>query len=602
MKNLKVSWKIYSFIVVMAIIAAIIGGLGAVGMFSIQNGFTELANRDLAASIAMGEIIESFQKERVYLANMLVYIDDPGAINEQIANLNAAHIIGDAAVQKYLEAMDMSPGAAFIEVGELLNPPDGRYYLLKAEIMQAAIEGDSRKIHDSLELAAGYIETIENNLRVTMNQHISSGNERVSQNGSLFQTLLILQIVIMMSGLIGAILVGRYIVGLISKPLIVLRGYMEDAGNKGILEMTPEEKRMIPKYSQHKDEIGDTIKVSQKFIEHITHISEELEKISNGDLTVNINVLSDEDIMGNTLLRLEQNLNNMFGELNASTSQVSAGAKQIADGSQSLAQGSTEQAASVQQLSSSIAEIAAKTKENADMAERAAILAGTIMSSAEKGSRQMDEMITAVNDINQASQQISKVIKVIDDIAFQTNILALNAAVEAARAGQHGKGFAVVAEEVRSLAAKSADAAKETGEMIQNSMEKAGLGSRIAGETAESLTGIVQGINESTQLVSQIAQSSGEQTAGIVQINDGIDQVAQIIQQTSATAEESAAASEEMSEQSDMLQSLVDQFKLKDSGHRELTSAVSSRTPQKRPDIPQKTNYSASDGGDYGKY
>jgi methyl-accepting chemotaxis protein len=238
--------------------------------------------------------------------------------------------------------------------------------------------------------------------------------------------------------------------------------------------------------------------------------------------------------------------------------------KQIADGSQSLAQGSTEKAASVQQLSASITEIADKTKDNAEKAERAAMLAGDIKISAEKGSTQMDEMMTAVKDINESSQSIGKVIKVIDDIAFQTNILALNAAVEAARAGQHGKGFAVVAEEVRTLASKSAEAAKDTEGLIADSIQKAELGSRIADETAASLTEIVTGIGESNQLIAEISQLSEEQTAGIEQINRGIDQVAQVVQQNSATAEQSAAASQEMSGQSMLLDELRAQFIQKD--------------------------------------
>jgi methyl-accepting chemotaxis protein len=214
-------------------------------------------------------------------------------------------------------------------------------------------------------------------------------------------------------------------------------------------------------------------------------------------------------------------------------------------------------------LSSSIADISKKTKENAETADRTAKLSDMIRGNAEKGSHQMDEMIAAANDINEASKNIGKIIKTIDDIAFQTNILALNAAVEAARAGQHGKGFAVVADEVRNLATKSAEAAKGTEAMIQNSMEKAELGSRIASETAKSLTEIVSGITESSQLIGEIARSSEEQAMGIEQINIGVDQVAQVIQQNSATAEQNAAASEEMSGQSIILEDLIAQFRFK---------------------------------------
>lgn len=294
--------------------------------------------------------------------------------------------------------------------------------------------------------------------------------------------------------------------------------------------------------------------------------SDLMKKIADGDYSVTAPVRCDADVMNQSINSMIDRTNLAMGDIRAATEQVAMGSKQIADGAQSLAQGSTEQAATVQELSASTTEISEKTKANADMASKAAALAHTIKQSAEKGSHQMDEMMSAVNEITQASQSIGKVIKVIDDIAFQTNILALNAAVEAARAGTHGKGFAVVAEEVRNLAAKSAEAAKDTGGLIANSIEKAELGAGIAKETAESLSEIVSGINESNQIVSEIAISSEAQAGGITQINTGIDQVAQVVQQNSATAEQSAAASQELSGQSAMLEQLITQFKLKNSG------------------------------------
>ncbi|MCL1807426.1 MAG: methyl-accepting chemotaxis protein [Oscillospiraceae bacterium] len=404
--------------------------------------------------------------------------------------------------------------------------------------------------------------------------------------------------------LIISVIIALALATSISKPLIKLTNYMNRAGSTGAINFTQDELATIEQQKHKRDEIGQCIGAISKLIAHVSHISGELELVAKGDLTTQVEFLSNEDVMGMALQHMVDNLNKLFGEINSSTSQVSSGSKQIADGAQILAQGSTQQASAVEELSSEVKQIAEQTQQNSEMANKAAGLGNTIKAKAETGSRQMDEMMEAVRDINQASQSISKVIKAIDDIAFQTNILALNAAVEAARAGQHGKGFAVVAEEVRNLASKSADAAKETGVMIQNSVEKAELGTRIAESTSASLTEIVAGINESSQIVNQIASSSESQSAGIAQINSGIDQVAQVVQQNSATAEESAAAAEEMSGQSATLEDLVAQFKLKDGTRgirRPAQSAALPPSGNRQINMPSKTAYTPT-GGEFGKY
>jgi methyl-accepting chemotaxis protein len=297
-------------------------------------------------------------------------------------------------------------------------------------------------------------------------------------------------------------------------------------------------------------------------IENIKSQAETIRTIAGGDLTVSVEARSDNDVINQALASMVALNNEAFAKIADTANQVSVGSRQIADSAQYLSQGAVEQTSAVEKLSAIIREMDEKTRENADMAQKAAALAETIKGSAQKGAGQMQNMTQAVKEINVSNQSILKIIKVINEIAFQTNLLSLNASVEAARAGAHGRGFAVVADEVRNLAAKSAEAAKETGALLADSTQKVELGVRIAGETAGSLSEIMAGINENGSLVTQIVSTSQKQRNAITKVNASISQVIQVVQRNSATAEESAAASEEMSAQSEALHRLTTQFKL----------------------------------------
>lgn len=310
------------------------------------------------------------------------------------------------------------------------------------------------------------------------------------------------------------------------------------------------------------DEFGVLTDAIQQMIAGARSQAEVTEQIAKGNLAVSITPRSDKDLLGKALRDLIEDNNRMLGGIRESAIQVTTGADQVASASQSLAQGSTEQASALQQVNASINEIAEKTKANAAQANETNALVQDIKKDAGRGNAQMKDMIHAMNEINQASENISKIIKVINDISFQTNILSLNAAVEAARAGEAGKGFAVVAEEVRSLAAKSSSAASEIEEMIEDSINKVKNGSKLAEETEKALDEIVNAIGRSVSLISNIAQSSNEQATAVAQIDQAISQVSQVVQTNSATSEECAAASEELSTQAIRLKETVGSYTL----------------------------------------
>ena len=282
-----------------------------------------------------------------------------------------------------------------------------------------------------------------------------------------------------------------------------------------------------------------------------------------------------------TVRRLNFSLHSIAGSLDSGSEQVASAANQVSSASQTLAEGASEQAASIEETSASLEEMSSMTKRNAENAQKANDLASQTRTAADKGAADMQTMNAAMQAIKTSSDDIAKIIKTIDEIAFQTNILALNAAVEAARAGEAGLGFAVVADEVRNLAQRSAQAAKETAAKIEGAISKTGQGVGISQKVSETLNEIVTKARQVDELAAEVASASREQTQGITQINAAVGQMDKVTQSNAASAEESAAAAEELNAQALTMRNSVSELSNLVGG-RENSRSIGAATPAAR--------------------
>jgi methyl-accepting chemotaxis protein len=600
--NLKISRKLIYGFLVGAIITVIVGVLGISSVLSMNQTNLKLYQENSLGLQYAGEAAVDFQQLRY---DMLKLRKSEGGTQSDIDAQVSATKESSAVFADSLEQCKI-----VFRTGELKTYIENfdnnwrQYSEYVNKYIEAASKNDFGSLADISSPASALGTTIRDDFTSFFN-FVSQRAAETSGNTTQASTKTIITLIATTAaGLVVSLLLGYWISKQLSYPLGRI-ATVADMLSKGDVNLESFLNKEDYEYKFRKDEIGTVALAFNQLMTGTIKQVAETKKLAEGDLTTEITVRSDRDVMGEGLTTVVNNFNDLVSSIISSVVQVESGSNLVANSSAVLSQGATEQASSIQELTASLEEISSQTVRNAQNAETASQLATNAKTDAENGNLQMRELLKAMDMINASSGNIGKIIKVIDDIAFQTNILALNAAVEAARAGQHGKGFAVVAEEVRTLAARSASAARETTDMIEGSIRSVETGIKIANQTAEALQKIVSEVTNATDLVGSIAVASKEQASSIEQLNQGISQVSQVVQHNAATSEESAAASEELASQAGYLKEIISSFKVKESrgaapAQTSAPTKAAAPAPRALPAGPAAPKISLE--GEFGKY
>ncbi|WRS28547.1 methyl-accepting chemotaxis protein [Oscillospiraceae bacterium MB08-C2-2] len=553
-KDLKMRTKLLLSFSTVALLTVIVGISAGISLYILNHEQEYMYTGPIQGIIYSSQMEALLYENRVAVREIIINIDNAEKIKGYTNTIRQSNTAYSDLLNQYSHLTVDKHGEEKQLLKDISTQFGQSYQPALEAIAVAAERGDVSGVNKSLAEVLPVAEKLFSSASDLSAYNLRYAQETFEEGSRTATFATVVTIALVLVAIAYAIVAGLYIANIVAAPTQELA---EAARRIALGDVD------VQLEVRSKDELGVLAEAFNEMAGAIQEQAGVLSVIATGDYTSSIQVRSEKDVVNRAISQMLDSNNKLISEIRGAAGQVSAGAQQVAQGAQELASGASQQAASVEEFSATLDSVRIQTADNASAAQKAleltreseALMSNTIGS--------MNRVLESMQSIDESSKNITRIIKVIDDIAFQTNILALNAAVEAARAGQHGKGFAVVADEVRNLAAKSAAAAKETALLIEGSSQNVQEGNRIVERANSDLAAVTKTSAENQNWIRQIAAASESQNQAIVELNSGIDQIAQVVQANSAASEQSAAASEEMSAQAGVLNGVVERFRLR---------------------------------------